>query len=992
MSQQKQEALLERITQRPRIPRATYRLQFGPQLNFRGALALVEYLDALGISDIYTSPVFKPRSSSTHGYDVVDYNAFNPKLGGEEDFNALSEALRQRGMGLLLDIVPNHMGVNTENAWWMDVLKHGPASVYARYFDIDWRPLNRAMDDKVLLPVLGDHDGRVLEAGELKLVYWHGDFYVHYYEEHFPVVPDTYADILRRAHAKLSELTPEEWEELELLSVITAIDHLPRYTTRTPERLAERRREQTVIRWRLLGLFDKSERFRTAIERALEEINGTPGDPASFDLLDDILSRQPYRLSYWRVAADEINYRRFFDINDMAAIRIEDPQVFADTHGLTLRLLAEGKVSGLRIDHPDGLWNPEAYFMQIQEGYVLQRLAVEGATAITIERVRARLREILEPIDEPSLWPVYVLVEKILSITEPLPYTWAVYGTTGYEFLNLVNNLFVNSENEAAFDALYADFIGEVRPFSDLVDYTKHLVMSESLVSEIDARSAQLAAIVEGNRRYRGFTRKSLAFAMSEFIAALSIYRTYITDPDAVSDRDRHYINEASRLAKQRNPLTYSSVFDFLSAVLLGENFSDFTEAQQAALREFVMKFQQITGPVMAKSVEDTAFYIFNRLTSLNEVGGHPDHFGLSTAEFHVHNRARAFPYTMLSTSTHDTKRSEDVRARINVLSEMPAEWDAAIQEWAAINAAAKTDVGGLLAPSRNDEYLLYQTLVGAYPAHPDQLADFPARITGYMHKVINEAKTYSNWVNPNAAYARAVEEFIASLWHNPAFHAAFTPFQRRVAYFGWLNSLTQTLLKLTAPGVPDIYQGCELWDLSLVDPDNRRPVDFKRRQLLLADLSARAAKDRRALARELTRSLTAHAQTGAIKLYLTMTVLNYRRKAEALFRDGRYQPVETFGAKAGHAVAYLRVDEERAVLVVAPRLAYGLTSGRIQPPTGNSIWRNTALSLPDDLAGRALHNLLTGETIAPPAEAPGWSLRLAELLSSFPVGLFEIQ
>ncbi len=984
------DAALDRIFDRPRLPRATYRLQFGPDLDFVDALDLVDYLHDLGISDLYTSPVFKPRATSTHGYDIVDYNQFNPRLGTEDDFNALVDALRERDMHILLDIVPNHMGVSTENEWWMDVLKHGPSSLYATYFDIDWRPPNRALDDRVLVPVLGDHYGRVLEAGDLEVVYWHGDFYLHYYAHQFPITPESYGLILRPVREHLLTLDYDEWVEMELSSVITALGHIPPFNTQDPDQLTVRRREQVIVRWRLLGLFDKSEAFRAALEQALDDLNGDPDRPASFDALDYLLRQQPYRLAYWRVASDEINYRRFFDINDMAAIRIETPQVFADTHRLTLRLLAEDKVGGLRIDHPDGLWDPTAYFLRLQAAYILERLErLAGEGVSDRAAIVRRLNALGKSPDAPPRWPLYILVEKILSQTEPLPYTWAVYGTTGYDFMNAVNNLLVEAAHEDAFDAIYARFTGRDVAFHDLIDETKKQVMSESLTSELDARSAQLARIVEQTRRYRGYTRNSLSFAMSEIIAAMPIYRTYITDHQPVSERDRFYIEQAVATAKERNSLTPSSVFDFLRDTLLKENWHNFTPAQREELNEFVMKFQQITGPVMAKSVEDTAFYIYNRLVSLNEVGGHPDRFGAGLDDFHQHNLDQAFPYTMLSTSTHDTKRGEDVRARINVLSEMPEKWETMIEKWAVINADAKTELAGSLAPDRNDEYLLYQTLLGAYPDDDRDLDTFHARVIGYMHKAINEAKTHSNWVNPNEAYAQAITDFVTHILDSEPFMESFKPFQQRIAFYGRLNALSQVLLKLTVPGVPDIYQGNELWRYSLVDPDNRRPVDFAQRAAMLDAIKAREDGDLLALARDLMDD----APSAGIKLFLTYRLLNYRRAHGELFAAGEYVPLESAGTKARHVCAFLRRNGDEMLLAIAPRLFVDLTGGQARLPVGAATWADTRLNLPPDLAGRTLENLLTGEVIALAADDDGAvTLALGDALTTLPVGAFAVR
>lgn len=979
------EDTLDALLSQPRIPRATYRLQFNADFTFEDAQALVLYLDDLGISELYASPLFKPRPGSTHGYDTVDYGQFNPALGTAEAFDALAAALAEREMGILLDIVPNHMGVSTENAWWFDVLKHGPSSKYAHYFDIDWRPKNRTLDDKVLLPVLGDHFGRVLEAGELEVVYWHGDFYVHYYEHQFPMTPESYGRILGQVlHMLPDDLDESEaWVHLELASVVRSLDYLPSYTNTNPGMNETRRREETIIRWRLLGLFDKSEVFRDAMQQALQLINGTQDEPESFDLLEALLTAQPYRLAYWRVATDEINYRRFFDINDMAALRIEDPQVFADVHRLAFRLLAEGKVQGLRIDHPDGLWDPEGYFWRLQTGYLAAALNLHLADGADYSaQIHERLRTLYRDSDGPTPWPLFVLVEKILSESEPLPLKWAVYGTTGYDFMYVTNNLFVDATTESQFETIYSEFINESIDLEELTDYTKKLVMSQSLTSELDGRSTELAAIVEQTRRYRGFTQNSLAFGLSEFVAALDIYRTYISTPETVSNRDRTYIEVAIEQAKQRNPLVPSSIFDFLRNTLLMQNFDTFADDQYHALREFVMKFQQITGPVMAKSMEDTTFYIYNRLASLNEVGGHLNRFGASVEEFHSHNRNTSFPHAMLSTSTHDTKRSEDVRARINVLSEMPERWHQALNQWAAMNADAKTDIGDLLAPAPNDEYLIYQTLLGTYQPGVDEDDTYLKRMVRYMHKAINEAKTHSNWVNPNTDYAQAVADFITQIWSNPAFRDVFDPLLEQVQTFGWYNSLAQVLLKLTSPGVPDIYQGNELWDYSLVDPDNRRAVDFEHRQALLADIQTQEGTERLRLAENLLQDIG----SGAIKLYLTYRTLHFRRQNEALFRAGNYVPVTASGTYANHVCAFMRTHGDSAALIIVPRLVATMLDSRPGVPLG-SDWGDTALRWPAPFEGQPLENILTGETFN-----AGTSSSLSHILTTWPLALLTTQ
>lgn len=972
------DSLLDDIFENRRIPRATYRIQFGPNFTFRDAQTLVDYLHELGISDLYTSPLYKPREGSTHGYDTVDYNQFNPALGNEDDFNALVGRLNQHNMSLLLDIVPNHMGIGKDNTWWMDVLKHGPSSVYSHYFDIDWQPENRALDNKVMIPVLGDHYGRVLEEGQLELVYWHGDFYLHYYENQYPITPDTYSNILAQAHAHLIQEPYDQWVEDELLSILTALQHIPPFTTRDRSKLVQMRREQKIARQRFVKLYDNSPHFRRALDLALETINGVVGEPETFDKLDEILEHQPYRLSFWRAASDEINYRRFFNINDMAAIRIEHDEVFHKTHQLTFRLLGEGKLSGLRIDHPDGLWNPKVYFQQLQEEYIIARLRQYlPDNEIDLDRIRERLASLAQD-DQASNWALYVLVEKILSETEPLPYDWSVYGTTGYDFMNAVTNLFVDPVNQEAFDTLYEDFVGHKVNFHEIIDFTKKYIMGDTLNSELYARSSQLADIVEKNRRYRGFTRHNLEHALIEITAALTIYRTYITADELVSKRDRHYINTAVETAKKANPRSPSYVFDFVRDMLLMELFDEFDEVLHDDMREFVMQYQQMTGPVMAKSVEDTAFYIYNRLTSLNEVGGHPEQFGLTSAEFHAHNQHKDYTQTMLSTSTHDTKRSEDVRSRISVLSEIPDEWHGAIQRWSKLNANNKTIVDDAPAPSLNDEYLLYQTLIGAYPLQTDP--DFRKRITGYMEKAVNEAKVHSNWVNSNQEYHQAVATFITTLLDNEDFMEDFLPFQQRISFYGFLNSLATTLLKITVNGVPDVYQGNELWRYSLVDPDNRRPVDYELRRQILQSLLNRANEDKANLVDELVSS----PENGHIKMYVTATALRFREQEAELFIEGDYIPLQVTGRHADNVCAYLRVYEDKVALVAVPRLVVQLTAGQPMMPLGEDIWDDTLIHLPDNYQVN-FQNLLTSETFTPIANIPA-----SDIFKRFPVALLS--
>lgn len=1015
-------ARLEEIQSQRRIPRATYRLQFGPDLTFDQAQALAPYLFELGISDCYASPILAACPGSTHGYSICDYGQLNPDLGGQPAFDALAAALAGREMGLVLDVVPNHMGIASPgNNWWMDVLENGPGSLYAQYFDIDWRPVKKELEHKVLLPVLEDQYGQVLENGKLALGYEDGSFFVCYGPLKLPVAPGTYSQVLTPCLEKLLPLLDEGHEHvLEFQSILTALNYLPSRMEQEPERLAERNREKEIIKRRLAALTQASPEVRSALEATVASFQGQEGDPASFDQLHDLLEAQPYRLAFWRVAAEEINYRRFFDINDLAAIREELPEVFEASHELTFRLLAQGQATGLRIDHPDGLWNPLDYFRQLQESYLLYRLQAgqDVSQENSAEELRPAIAAWLETLAESRAeagmanpaWPLYVVAEKILTENEPLPQNWAVNGTTGYDFLNAVNGLFVDSSRERDFNRLYHRFSGNSTRFAELAHRTKEMIMRASLASEINTLSNHLERINEQNRRYRDFTLPAVTAAIRAVIASLSIYRTYITEERIVSERDQRYIEAAVAEARRRNPQIPRPLFKFLGDTLLLRNLAEFRPEDQHDVVNFVMKFQQVSGPLMAKGLEDTAFYIYNRLVSLNEVGGHPERFGLSVAEFHQRNadRRRDWPHALLASSTHDTKRSEDARARLNVLSEIPGEWQQRLSRWRRLNAGHKTGLDGDSAPDSNDEYLFYQAILGAWPfaagREPESplpvplmapsgegLAAFRERILAYLQKATKEAKVHTSWINPDEGYDKGIENFInRSLDEKEGrrFLADLLPFASRIAYFGQFNSLAQLLLKLTSPGVPDIYQGAELWDLSLVDPDNRRPVDYDLRRRLLAELKDRVQAAGPAGLPGLAGDLLAHSYNGQVKLYVTERVLSFRRDHAGLFAEGDYYPVETSGDKAAHVCAFSRSRAGETVLIVVPRLIVGLTGGQERPPLGAEVWGDTRLHLPQELAGRPFVDIFTGQTLPVDWCEKGAGLPLANVLEHFPVAL----
>jgi (1->4)-alpha-D-glucan 1-alpha-D-glucosylmutase len=994
-----------------RAPGATYRLQLNSSFTLRDAAALTDYLHALGVSHVYASPILRARPGSAHGYDICDYSQINPELGGQAALDELAIALARHGMGLILDTVPNHMGIDTPcNSWWTDVLENGPGSIYADYFDIDWQPLNPDLAGKVLLPILEDQYGTVLEQGKLQLIYEDGSFYITYWEHILPVAPRSYRHVLEQvAERVILALGAEHEHAQEVQSILTALSYLPPRTRISPQQVIERNREKEVIKRRLATLDQASPEIHAELLAALKVFNGDPADPLSFDQLDALIDAQAYRLADWRVATEEINYRRFFDINDLAALRVELPEVFDATHALILRLLAEGKAHGLRIDHIDGLYDPAAYLRQLQREYLRQTLATRSAARASGARGTANddYEKLDRQVDEWTAWhaavedtyvewPLYIAVEKILVDGEALPDDWAADGTSGYDFLNAVNGLQVDRASRGEFDAIYQAVNPSARDFHTTANSTRKMIMLISLASEINEISYQIERLAERTRRYRDFTLASLTFALREVIACLPVYRTYIAGPEQVQERDRAAIELAVAEAKQRNPRTSESLFEFLCDTLLLRNLPAFRADDRARLVELVRTFQQITGPVMAKGVEDTAFYSYNRLISLNEVGGQPERFGISVDEFHQLNCARyeRWPHAMLATSTHDTKRSEDVRARINVLSEMPDRWQAAVARWRALNASKKVAVDGAPAPDANDEYLLYQTLVGAWPIAPYDRAtfgEFRERIAAYMQKATKEAKVHTSWINPNHEYDAALRQFVEALlsdWPDDPFRADIEVFQQQTSFHGRLNSLSQTLLKLTAPGVPDLYQGSELWDLSLVDPDNRRPVDYTTRRALLDELCAQIEErgwDLRALAQQ----LLDNAHDGRVKLFVIERTLQLRRHYQGLFADGAYIPLAATGPHREHVCAFARVQGDRQVLVVVPRLTLRLTGGEEALPLG-PLWDDTRLDLPEQIVGGRYRNLFTGAIVDAYRRPAMMQPSVAQILRHFPVALLE--
>ena len=951
------------------IPIATYRLQFNASFTFDHATAIVDYLDGLGVSHCYASNYFKAVPGSTHGYDVADPTRLNPEIGSDESYARWVEALRARAMGHILDLVPNHMGIaKSANPWWQDVLENGPSSRYAGVFDIDWHPLKPELENKVLLPILGDSYGAVLERQEIALEYADGAFQARYFEQVLPIAPGTYDRILAAdADRVIEEIGAHSEDGMEFLSILTAIRHLPgRYEHDTAAQ-AERDREKEVIKRRLAVLTRRSAPVLAHIHRAVTLFNGAPGEPSSFDRMDALLSGQAYRVAYWRVAAEEINYRRFFDINELAAIRVEDADVFDRVHAFPFDLLARGLVDGLRIDHVDGLYDPGGY----------------------LERVQSRAREV-----RPDLYsverPVYLVVEKILGFDEELP-RWPVAGTTGYDFLVSLNGLFVDGGNETAMNAVYESFTRMRTPLREIVYRGKQLVLRVSMASELNVLAHGLNRFSERNRHCRDFTLNSLSYAIREIVACFPVYRTYVTDREPVSARDREFIEYAVSEAKRRNPTRAPLVFDFVRDLLL-KHADYIPEHERDEHLRFVAKFQQVTSPVTAKGIEDTALYVYHRLGSLNEVGSEPDRFGVAPATLHTRlaERAARWPHGLSASSTHDTKRSEDVRARLNVLSEIPGAWKQATTRWARANRRGRSVVDGQSYPSRNEEYLLYQTLVGTWPMHAMTDADeheYRDRIVAYMHKAMREAKVYTSWLNRSPRHEDAMARFVLSslATDHAGFRNDFLEFQRRIAQFGIYNSLAQLAVKIGAPGVPDFYQGTELWDFSLVDPDNRRPVDYQRRRTLLAELHRAAAADRPALAS----SLLAQSRDDRLKLYATSTLLQFRRRHHQLFEQGAYEPVAAGGARAGHVFAFSRANENQRILVVVPRLVASLLADTDIPPVGERVWDDTSLVLPPG-GPSAYRQIFTGRCLPVRRDGQGAALAMADVLRDFPIALLE--
>jgi (1->4)-alpha-D-glucan 1-alpha-D-glucosylmutase len=900
-------------------PRATYRLQLSRQFGFRDAALLVPYLAALGISHVYTSPITMARPGSAHGYDIIDHNRLDPELGGEEDFRSLVAALHCHGLGLIVDFVPNHMGIGADNSWWLDVLEWGEGSPYAAYFDINWDAARPDLKGRVLLPVLGAQYGEILERGEIELGFYaaEGSFYAAYFEHRFPIAPCCYATILAAARGSLAALAAD-------FAVLG----------RSPGDA----REMAAALKRRLAEAAREPRTAAVIGAALATFKGGPDEPQGLDRLHRLLERQHYRIADWRVAAEEINYRRFFNINDLAGLRMELPALFEHTHRMLFALIRRGDVQGVRIDHVDGLFDPRAYCERLRQ-------SIGGSP--------------------------YVVVEKILARYEMLP-DWPVEGTTGYDFANQVLGVFVDPTGEAAMNGLYRRFAGRDETFAEVLYAAKRRIMNINLASEMNVLADEFHRLSMQDRRTRDFTLNGMLAALEEVVAAFPVYRTYVSARGAAPD-DRRYTGWAVSQAKTRWRSASTSIFDFLQAVLTAQSATAANAVPGDALHA-AMHFQQLTGPVMAKAAEDTAFYRYTRLLALNEVGGDPGRFGVSVSAFHhlTQERARLWPRAMVTTATHDTKRGEDGRIRLALLSEMPREWGRRLSRWFRLNRSRRSEIDDAIVPSRNVEYLFYQALLGAWP--PDLLPSDTSgmqllgeRLEAFLIKAVREAKQETSWSNPNAAYEAALRRFVRGVLDavraNPfldQFHAFVMVLARPAA----VASLAQLALKLTVPGVPDIYQGGELWDFNLVDPDNRRPVDWHQRRALLDRIADRPLVD-----------LAENWCDGREKLFVMRRLLELRHAKPALFSDGDYQPLETEGEQSGCLCAFARRLGDEAIVVVVPRLVM-----RLFRDGGIAGWGDTEIVLPP---AAAWQDLFSGRPLGDPRR-----LSAKRLFADFPVGV----
>lgn len=873
---------------------ATYRVQLNSGFTLDHSAAIVEYLAELGISHLYSSPVLQAVEGSTHGYDVLDHSRVNRELGGEAAFKRLSNALRDHDLGLLLDIVPNHMAIGgRDNFWWWDVLENGQSSRYAPYFDVEWMAPESKLHHLVMLPILGDHYGRILYAGEIHVERHDGAFTVHYHDHVFPIAPRSLPFILTRTASGTNSET--------LAFFADALEHLPSSWATDWDSLHRRHRDKGILGMLLTRFLQEDSAAAAAVDRTIGEING------DYQALHELLERQNYRLAFWRTATQDLAYRRFFDITTLIGLRIEQEQVFADVHELVFQWLRpNGPVDGVRVDHPDGLLDPEQYLI----------------------RLRGRV---------PNGW---IVVEKILMPGERLRSSWPVSGTTGYDFMNVAMGLFIDRDSEGPLTQFYSDFTSETRSFPDILREKKLQILRQVLGSDLNILTSMLLNICERHPNHRDYTRQDLHEALRELMVEFPVYRSYIR-PRAgrITEEDEHVVMRAFHGVATRRTDLGGDLLGFIRDILLLKIVGDLES-------DFVTRFQQVTGPVMAKGAEDTALYCYHRFIALNEVGGDPERYGVTVGQFHAWCQGiqRHWPKTMLSTSTHDTKRSDDVRARLVILSEMPTRWMETVSVWSKCHIR----YWGTHTPDHNFEYFLYQTMVGAWPLEQE-------RALGYCEKAMREAKTHTSWTDPRTDYEDTIRTFVRGLYADEEFIQELGRFVGALELYGYQTSLAQTLIKLTAPGIPDVYQGTELWNFSLVDPDNRRPVDYEIRRRLLHELPGLSPE-----------AIWQRRHEGLPKLWIIRQALRVRHeRPQAFGAQGHYSPLYAQGEKSAHVVSFMRGGE---VITIAPRLFLNLQEG----------WHHTVIDLPEgrwrqEFDGRVFN---------------GGLCRLEDVLHTFPLGL----
>ncbi|MBW2058169.1 MAG: malto-oligosyltrehalose synthase [Deltaproteobacteria bacterium] len=925
-----------------RIPTATYRIQFNPSFGFDRARRIVSYMADLGVSDLYASPVFRARRGSLHGYDIVDPNRLNPELGSLSDFHRLADELKHNNMGWLQDVVPNHMAFDQENRMLMDVIENGEASEFFRFFDIDWDHPCRDLKGRLLAPFLAGSYQDCLNEGEIKLTYGPSGLAAKYSHLVLPLKIESYGRFFTHRLEKLGRsLGADHPDFIKFLGVVYLVKSLP-----AGERTGERSEQVRLVKTTLWDLYRRNGEIKRFVDENLCLFNDGNAKPGATDPLNRLLSEQRFRLAFWKVATEEINYRRFFNINELICLRMEEQAVFTHTHSLIFRLIDEGRITGLRIDHVDGLYHPSGYLRRLRE----------------------------------KAGDTYILVEKILDLDEEIPRSWPVQGTTGYDFLNYVNGLFCKKEGEKELTRVYRSFAGFRASPEGLVCDKKRLILGKHMAGDID----NLARLVEGTRAWDRYgsdiTPYGLKRALVEVMCHFPVYRTYMNG-ETITQRDRSFMKAAIEGAKRESPGLLNELL-LLERLLLLDFTPSLSEAERRQWIHFVMRFQQFTAPLMAKGFEDTTLYVYNRLISCNEVGGNPWRFGLSVQEFHRFNekRARLWPHSMSATSTHDTKRGEDARARIDVLAEIPREWERRLRIWSRINRDKKRRVRGISVPDRNDEYFFYQALIGAFPFHERDLPLFIRRIKAYVVKAVREAKIHTAWLRPDLEYEKAYLSFIEVILGatgDGAFLDEFLPFQRMVARYGVFNSLSQTLVKITSPGVPDFYQGSELWDLSLVDPDNRRPVDFDIRKRFLKEIREECHRDIPGLAARLLQA----REDGRVKLFLIHRALQARNAHPSVFAQGAYLPLEASGRFKDHVVAFARKHGSRWSLTVVPRFLTSLVPDGAYP-FGREVWYDTEISLPPPSPRR------WRDVILDRAVKREGAFSIGDLLGDFPVCL----